>query len=74
VLAKSWQWWFAGALLWVPAEFVVGQIFDLKNDHRQVLTNLNLMLSYPMLVLFALSLIAAFAYETQRQIKPNEVT
>ena len=74
VLAKSWPWWFAGALLWVPAEFVAGQIFDLKNDHRQALTNLNLMLSYPMLVLFALSLIAAFAYETQRQINPNEVT
>ena len=42
-------------------EFVAGQILDLKNDYGQALTNLNLMLSYSMLVFFALSLIAAFA-------------
>jgi hypothetical protein len=68
VLAKTWPWWFAAALLWVPAEFVVGQLFDLKNDHSQTLTNLNLMLSYPMLAFFALSLIAALASEIQKQI------
>ncbi len=68
VLAKTWIWWFAAALLWVPAEFAAGQIFELRNDHRQTLTNLNLMLSYPMLAFFALSLISSFAHEIQRQM------
>jgi hypothetical protein len=66
-LAAIWQWSLGSALLWVPGEFAAGQIFGLKNDHRQVLTNLNLMLSYPMLGLFALTLIAAFAHEIERQ-------
>ncbi len=66
-LAAIWQWSLGGALLWVPGEFVAGQIFGLKNDHRQVLTNLNLMLSYPMLALFVLTLIAGFAHEIERQ-------
>ena len=71
VLAKTWIWWFAAALLWVPAEFAAGQLFNLKNDHTQAITNLNLMLSYPMLALFALSLIAAFAHEIQGQLQKS---
>lgn len=67
VLASLWFWSFACALLWVPAEFILGQVLHWKNDHRQTLSNLNLMLSYPMLGLFALSLIAGFAHEIQRQ-------
>lgn len=74
VLAKTWTWCLAAALLWVPAEIVAGQILHIGNDHTQALTNLNLMLSYPMLMLFALSVIAAFALEIQRQIKPNAAT
>ncbi len=65
VLAELWPLSFAAALLWVPAEFAIGQIFNLKNDHNQTLTNLNLMLSYPLLGFIALSLITAFARETQ---------
>jgi hypothetical protein len=65
-LAKVWGWSLAAALLWVPGEFVLGQIFNLQNDHRRTLTNLNLMLSYPMLGLFVLTLIAAFAREAER--------
>ena len=67
VLAKLWQWSFLAALLWVPGEFVLGQIFKLKNDHNQTLTNLNLMLSYPMLCLFALALITGFAHEIENR-------
>lgn len=63
-LAQLWPCFFAAALLWVPAEFAAGRIFDLKNDHAQTLTNLNLLLSYPMLALFVLSLITSFARET----------
>ncbi len=60
-LAMLWPSFLAAALLWVPAEFAAGQILDLKNDHHQTLTNLNLLLSYPMLAFFVLSLIASFA-------------
>jgi hypothetical protein len=66
-LARFWVWSFAAALLWVPGEFAAGQIFHLKNDQRQILTNLNLMLSYPMLGLFVLTLVAGFAHEAWRQ-------
>jgi hypothetical protein len=66
-LATLWPWSFAAALLWVPGEFVMGQVLHLKNDHRQILTNLNLLLSYPMLGLFVLTLIAGFAHEAERQ-------
>jgi len=66
-LATLWPWSFAAALLWVPGEFVFGQIYHLKNDHNQSLTNLNLLLSYPMLGLFVLTLVAGFAYEAQRR-------
>ena len=67
-LADSWAWLIAAALLWVPSEYVAGRILDLRNDHRQILTNLNLMLSYPLLGFFALSLIAGLACEAERQI------
>ena len=66
-LAALWPWSFLAALLWVPGEFVFGQIYHLKNDHNQSLTNLNLLLSYPMLGLFVLTLVAGFAYEAQRR-------
>lgn len=66
-LPALWAWAFGAALLWVPAEFAAGQILGLHNDHRQSLSNLNLILTYPMLGLFALSLIAAFAREAERQ-------
>ena len=66
-LAWVWRWSLIAALLWVPGEFVAGQILHLKNDHRQILTNLNLLLSYPMLGLFVLTLIAGFAHEAERQ-------
>ena len=62
-----WRWSLVAALLWVPGEFVAGQIYHLKNDHSQTLTNLNLLLSYPMLGLFALTLIAGFTHEIERQ-------
>ena len=66
-LALVWMWSFTAALLWVPGEFVLGQIFHLENDQHKTLTNLNLMLSYPMLFLFALTLIAAFAYHIENR-------
>ncbi len=60
-LARLWPWVFVASLVWVPAEFAAGQIFHLHNDHRQILTNLNLLLTYPMLGLFALGLVSAIA-------------
>jgi hypothetical protein len=64
-LAKSWWWCFMAALLWVPAEFVFGYLFHVKNDPHQNLTNLNLILSYPMLALFLLTLVTGFAQDLQ---------
>lgn len=72
-IAKPWIWWFAAALLWVPAEFAAGQILNLKNDHTQTLSNLNLMLSYPQLGFFALSLLTSFAHEIHRQIDQHQL-
>lgn len=72
VLAILWPWSLAAALLWVPAEFVMGQILHLKNDHVQALTNLNLVLSYPMLGLFALTLITGFAHKIYNQLLVGE--
>lgn len=66
-LAQAWPWLFLASLLWVPLEFAAGQVFHLSNDHRQSLTNLNLLLSYPMLCLFVLSLIAAIARDSAKQ-------
>lgn len=65
LLAKMWGWFLVFALFYVPLEFAIGQLLDMKNDHRQTLTNVNLMLTYPMLGLFALTLIAGFAYEIE---------
>lgn len=66
-LAFLWIWSITSALLWVPGEFIVGQIFHLKNDQRQTLTNLNLMLTYPMLALFGLTLITGFAHRIEHR-------
>jgi hypothetical protein len=66
-LAAIWLWSLGGALLWVPGEFVAGQILGWKNDPRQILTNLNLMLSYPMLALFVLTLVTGIAREAERR-------
>jgi hypothetical protein len=60
-LARLWLWLIAASLVWVPAEFAAGQVFHLQNDHRQILTNLNLLLTYPMLGLFVLALASAIA-------------
>ncbi len=65
-LARLWPWVFVASLLWVPAEFAAGQIFHLQNDHRQILTNLNLLLTYPMLGLFVLGLASAIARGIER--------
>lgn len=62
LLAEIWPWFFAGALLYVPVEFTIGYIFGVKNDPK-----LNLPLSYPLVGLFLLTLIAGFAHEIQRQ-------
>jgi len=67
VLAKLWVLSLVGALAYVPCEYVLGLVLRLKNDHRQVLDNLNLMLTYPMLGLFALTLVAGFAREADRR-------
>jgi hypothetical protein len=67
-LARTWPWWLVASLLWVPAELVAGQILHWSNDHRQSLSNLNLLLSYPMLALFVLSLVAAFASDKEKQV------
>ena len=66
-LAQLWSWIFVASLVWVPAEFVAGQVFHLQNDHRQILTNLNLLLTYPMLGLFALALASAIARAIEGQ-------
>jgi len=67
-VARLWPWSFLAALLWVPAEFMVGHIFGVKNDPHPSLTNLNLVLSYPMLGLFVLTLITGFACEIHKQM------
>jgi hypothetical protein len=66
-LARTWLWWLTASILWVPAEFAAGQILHLQNDHRQTLTNLNLLLSYPMLGLYVLSLVAGIAAEIEKK-------
>ncbi len=68
VLARAWPWLLVASLLWVPLEFAVGQFFHLQNDHRQSFSNLNLLLSYPMLCLFVLSLIAAMDRDSAKQL------
>jgi hypothetical protein len=68
LLAKLWPWSFFAALLWVPFEFTLGYILGLKNDPRPSLTSLNLLLSYPLLVFFTLTLITGFAHEVHRKL------
>lgn len=63
LLAKVWVWSFLAAILYVPLEFIVGQVFGVKNDPK-----LNLTLCYPLLGLFTLALIAAFAHGIERGI------
>jgi len=60
-MAHGWLWFLIASVAWVPLEFAAGQVLHLANDRRRVLTNLNLLLSYPMLALFVLTLIAAAA-------------
>jgi hypothetical protein len=69
LLATLWPWSFAAALGWVPIEFILGQIFHLKNDHSQTLTNLNFLFSYPLLAFIILALFTGLAREAQRQSK-----
>jgi hypothetical protein len=64
-IANTWLWALVSALLWVPAEFAAGQIFGIRNDRAQTLTNLNLLFSYPMLGLFALTVVAGFARKAE---------
>ena len=52
------------ALLWVPAEFVLGYIFGVKND-----PHLNLVLCYPLVGFFVLTLITALACEVRTRIE-----
>jgi hypothetical protein len=67
LLATLWPWSLAAALGWVPVEFILGQIFHLKNDHSQTLTNLNFLFSYPLLVFIIMALITGLVHEAQRQ-------
>lgn len=70
-LAMLWRWCLSGVLLYVPVEFAAGQIFHLENDHRQILTNLNLMFTYPMLGLIGLTLVCGIAHEIERGLEPG---
>ena len=60
LLAKLWPWSFIAAILWVPVEFALGNIFGVKNDPK-----LNLPLCYPLLGLFTLTLITGFAHDSR---------
>jgi hypothetical protein len=66
-LAALWPWFLGAALCWVPVEFVLGFMLHLKNDPRQTLTNLNFLLTYPLLAFIALALVAGFAREAERK-------
>jgi hypothetical protein len=68
LLANLWPSCLLAALLWVPFEFALGQILGLKNDPKPSLTSMNLLLSYPLLVFFILTLVTAFAHEVHRQL------
>ncbi|HYW65696.1 MAG TPA: hypothetical protein VFB10_03250 [Candidatus Dormibacteraeota bacterium] len=67
-LAKLWPGFLIAALLWVPFEFTLGYIFGMENDPKPSLTSLNLLLSYPLLAFFILTLITAFAHEVHRKL------
>jgi len=68
LLANLWPSCIFAALLWVPFEFTLGYIFDVKNDPKPSLTSMNLLLSYPLLVFFVLTLITGFAHEVHRKL------
>ena len=68
LLAKLWPWSLITALLWVPFEFTLGYLFGVKNDPKPSLTSMNLLLSYPLLVFFILTLVTAFAHEVHRKL------
>ena len=67
-LAGLWPSFLIAALLWVPFEFVLGYLLGLKNDPRPSLGSLNLLLSYPLLIFFLLTLVTAFAHEVHRKL------
>ena len=67
-LAELWPSSLLAALLWVPAEFIIGYVLGLKNDPKPSLASLNLLLSYPLLAFFVLTLITAFAHEVRRKL------
>jgi hypothetical protein len=64
LLARPWPWCFVVALLYVPFEFVVGYIFGVKNDAQ-----LNLVLCYPLVAFFVLTLITGLACEIRTRIE-----
>ena len=68
LLAKLWPSCLLAALLWVPFEFALGYLLGVKNDLKPSLTSMNLLLSYPLLVFFLLTLITGFAHEVHRQL------
>ena len=63
-LALLWPWVFSAALLWVPWSFL-SPASPPGHQHRAALSNLNLLLNYPMLALFALSLITGVVHHAQ---------
>ena len=67
-LADLWPSSLLAALLWVPVEFILGYSLGLKNDPKPSLSSLNLLLSYPLLAFFGLTLITAFAHEVHRKL------
>lgn len=70
-LAELWPSSLFAALLWVPVEFILGYVLGLKNDPKPSLTSLNLLLSYPLLAFFVLTLVTAFAHEVHRKLDLN---
>ncbi len=68
LLANLWPSCLLAALLWVPFEFTLGYLLGVKNDPKPSLTSMNLLLSYPLLVFFILTLVTAFAHEVHRKL------
>ena len=70
--ARLWPWMLSAALVWVPFELVLGLIFHLTNDPQQRLNNLNLLLSYPLLIFIALTVATGFARQAQQSIAAQD--
>jgi len=68
LLANLWPSSLFAALLWVPFELALGYIFGLKNDPKPSLESMNLLLNYPLLAFFILTLVTGFAHEVHRQL------